>query len=211
MTALLGANGAGKTTLLSLAAGLLQPSEGQVSCAGGANPGRVGYLPQDFAGPRGVPVGRYLEYVAWCRSSRRAAITRRDVLEAASLVGLSDRLPDRIGTLSGGMVRRLGIAQALLGRSDVLLLDEPTVGLDPVQRRELRRLITELGQRRVVMLSTHLSEDVAAVADLAIVLDQGQIAFAGSVADLCQRGDSPAVSGEGVESGFMAVTGMSAP
>ncbi len=198
VNALLGANGAGKSTLMRLVVGTVRPSSGQVRLPpGGAG---VGFLPQDFAGPARATARDYLTYVAWCRSTRERRITARDVDDALESVGLQDRAGSRIGALSGGMVRRLGIAQAVLGDAPVLVLDEPTVGLDPIQRHEVRELIERLGQRTTVLMSTHLAEDVAAVGNHVVVLDDGRILYEGSVAGLCGGSD---VSSASLEAGFL--------
>lgn len=198
VTALLGANGAGKTTLMRLVVGTARASAGKVLL-----PGRrdcVGFLPQDFVGPGRATARGYLSYIAWCRSTRGGRITAPEVDAALGAVGLLDRADHRIGTLSGGMIRRLGVAQALLGDAPVLVLDEPTVGLDPIQRHELRELITELGSSRTVLLSTHLAEDVAAVADQVLVLDEGRLLYDGPVGGLC---GGAVVNSESLEAGFL--------
>lgn len=198
VTALLGANGAGKSTLMRLVVGTMRPSSGGVRLpAGGA---AVGFLPQDFVGPAWASARDYLTYIAWCRSTRRSKITAAHVTEALEAVGLTDRADTKISALSGGMVRRLGVAQALLGDCPLLVLDEPTVGLDPIQRHELRDLVRRLGESRVVLMSTHLAEDVAAVADHVLVLDDGVLLYEGSVNGLCGSQD---VTSEALETGFL--------
>lgn len=205
VTALLGANGAGKSTLLRLLVGVLPPERGQITWSAASTAGHVGYLPQDFRVPRNVRVDDYLRFVAWCRSSRGNRLGDEDVAEALRAVGLEDRARDRLGSLSGGMVRRVGVAQALIGRPSVLVLDEPTVGLDPVQRRELRSLMARIGETAKVIVSTHLSEDVAAVASSVLVLDHGRLAFDGGVDSLVRRAGGIDVTGDGVEQGFLTV------
>jgi len=210
VTALLGANGAGKTTLMRLAVGLLDPDRGDVVLGGyplASQGGLVGYLPQDFAAPKGVKVKDYLRFIAWCRSRRGRTLGDCDVQDALSKVELDTKSASKIGTLSGGMVRRLGIAQALIGGTDVIVLDEPTVGLDPVQRRELRRLLELLGTHATVILSTHLSEDVAAVASHVTVLHEGVIVHDASVQSLIDLGGLAERSGDAVERGFLAAIG----
>ena len=203
VTALLGANGAGKTTLMRLIVGTARPTSGQVRLPkGGTGGAPVGFLPQDFVGPPRATAQDYLTYVAWCRSTRRFKITAKHVADALEAVGLTDRADSRIGSLSGGMVRRLGVAQALLGDSPMLVLDEPTVGLDPIQRHDLRDLVGQLGKHTVVLMSTHLAEDVAAVADHVLVLDEGALLYDGSVGGLC---DGQAVTSEALEAGFLTL------
>lgn len=208
VTALLGANGAGKTTLMRLAVGILAPDGGQVLLGGAAARGvDVGYLPQDFSGPRNVRVKDYLRFIAWCRSRRGRRLDDRDVHAALASVNLADATNARIGALSGGMLRRVGIAQALLGRTGVLVLDEPTVGLDPLQRRELRSLLVDLGGTSTIVLSTHLSEDVAAVAERVAVLHEGSVVYSGAVSGLTALGEGPGHGGEAVEAGFLRAIG----
>lgn len=199
---LLGANGAGKSTFLGLAAGTVRATDGKVSVTSGQR--KVGYLPQDFTAPRGAKVSEYLRYIAWCRSTRRRRFGRAEALAAAQRVDLADRWDSRVSDLSGGMVRRLGVAQALIHAPSVLLLDEPTVGLDPVQRQELRALLSDLSRENAMVVSTHLSEDIAAIADSVLVLDHGKLIHQGTVSSLCRVGGDTTVSGPTVESGFLA-------
>ena len=189
---LLGPNGAGKTTLLSLLATVLPPTRGRITVAGHEVTAshaervearrRIGYLPQEVHFPSGMTAAGFVDYIAvlkeWKDGTRRAAEVRR-VLE---LVGLGDRSTMKIRKLSGGQRRRLAVAQALLGAPELLLLDEPTTGLDPEQRASLRGILSELPG--TVFLSTHQTEDVAALCDRVIVLDAGAIRFDGSVRDL---------------------------
>lgn len=204
VTALLGANGAGKSTLMRLLARTERPDSGRITLAGVAGDGRIGYLPQDFAGPKNVTAEDFLRYAAWCRTTREHRLGDHDVARALDLVGLSSRAGSRIGRLSGGMVRRLGVAQAVLGGADLLVLDEPTVGLDPVQRHELRALVRALADRTIVLVSTHLAEDVAALAERVLVLDDGRTLLDGPAADLAALSETGAdVSAESVELGFL--------
>ena len=206
VTALLGANGAGKSTLMGAVVGVLAPVRGRVDV--GPRRGHdatPGYLPQDFDAPRRVRVGDYLRFVGWCRSTRRNPVTDRAVAEALASVGLADRVSSRFGDLSGGMRRRVGVAQALLGAPGAVVLDEPTVGLDPVQRAELRDLISTLARDHAVIVSTHLAEDVAAVAERVVILADGSEVFQGTVASLAERGGHSTVSSESVERGFLSV------
>lgn len=200
VTALLGANGAGKTTLMRLIVGTTPPTSGKVHLPRGGVFANVGFLPQDFTAPPRVSAQDYLMFVAWCLSTRRAKITSNQVSEALDAVGLASKAGSRIGALSGGMLRRLGVAQTLLGGSHLLVLDEPTVGLDPIQRQDMRELITQLGERAVVLMSTHLAEDVVAVAKQVLVLDGGAVAYDGTVGGLC---GGRAISSQSLEAGFL--------
>lgn len=207
VTALLGANGAGKTTFMQLAAGLVRADGGSIECTApprGAA-GGVGYLPQDFAGPRRPRIRDYLRFVAWCRSGKGQQIREKDIDHALALVDLTERSTSRIGSLSGGMVKRLGIAQALLGDPAVIILDEPTVGLDPLQRREVRGLLQRLGEDRAVLLSTHLSEDVASTADHVVALHAGRVVFTGSTRGLAGESATGRPTAEAVERGLIAL------
>ena len=197
---------------MRLAVGILAPDEGSIIVAGESRElklGVVGYLPQDFEGPKNVRVKDYLRFIAWCRSRRSHRIDDAEVDQALVDVELQSKADSKIGTLSGGMVRRLGVAQALIGARGFLVLDEPTVGLDPVQRRELRALLEELGARTTVILSTHLSEDVAAVATQVVVLHDGATVHEGSVESLVALSGTGERSGDAVERGFLAAIGGS--
>jgi ABC-2 type transport system ATP-binding protein len=189
---LLGPNGAGKTTLLRLLSTSLPPSGGRVVVTGldvtesHANRiearRRIGYCPQEVVYPRGMTAASFLDYLAvlkeWKDAARRAAEVRR-VLD---LVHLGDRGPMKVSKLSGGQRRRLAIAQALIGQPELLILDEPTTGLDPEQRASLRGLLS--GLAGTVLISTHQTEDVSALCDRVLVIDDGAIHFDGTVPEL---------------------------
>lgn len=198
VTGLLGPNGAGKTTLLSILATVASPDAGRCSVLGfdpsdGAERveirRRLGYLPQDIGYHRQFKVAEFLDYVAILkeivdRPLRRAEVAR--VLAATDLESVAGR---RMRALSGGMRRRVGIAQALLGRPELLVLDEPTAGLDPEQRLRFRELLSELPGRPVVVLSTHQADDVAAICSEVVVLLGGQVRFAGTPEELAALGE----------------------
>jgi len=193
---LLGPNGAGKTTLLRMIATALAPSRGRLSVFG-LDPAlprqrteirrRLGYLPQEVGFPRGFTAFAFVDYVAvlkeWTVPGPRHAEVRR-VLEAVNLGALGAK---RIRALSGGQRRRLGLAQALLGSPALLVLDEPTAGLDPEQRAALRAVLAELGRTALVVLSTHQTDDVAALCERVVVLDGGRIRYDGGVTELVER------------------------
>jgi ABC-2 type transport system ATP-binding protein len=176
----LGPNGAGKTTTMRILTGYLPPTEGSASIAGHdvfgdslAARRNVGYLPESVPLYPEMTVGGYLDYMARLRRlpARRAAIQR-----AMDLVHIADRERDRIGKLSKGYRQRVGLAQALLHDPPVLILDEPTVGLDPRQIIEVRELIRDLGGERTIILSTHILPEVSQLCGRVIILSQGQIA-----------------------------------
>lgn len=204
VTSLLGANGAGKTTLMQTIVGSRRPSSGSLTIAGRSGVA-VGFLPQDFAAPGHVRVIDYLRFIAWARSTRRSVISAKRVSEAIERVNLADKAQERIAHLSGGMVRRLGIAQALLTDSDVVVLDEPTVGLDPINRSEVRELIHDIGTDTAVLVSTHLSEDIADFNGAVLLLDAGQVLFDGTVTGLVAESGADGVSGLSVEKAFVAL------
>lgn len=173
VTARMGPNGAGKTTLLGLASGTLRAAQGAVH-AGGS----VGMLPQRFTFPPFVRVEQAVAHAAWSAGAPAAELPglARAALER---VHLDDRAGDRVSALSGGQRQRLGIACVLGVAPRVLLLDEPSVGLDPVERQSLRRVLREVSSETAVVLSTHLADDVATLADDVVVIDKGEVRFTG--------------------------------
>ena len=193
ITGLLGPNGAGKTTLLSILATVNEPDAGRVS-AFGLDPGhpaerveirrRLGYLPQELGYHRHFTVAAFLDYVAILKEITDRRRRAEEVARVLAAVGLEDRARSRIRALSGGMRQRLGIAQALLGEPDLLILDEPTAGLDPEQRLRFRELLSGLPGDPVTVLSTHQADDIAAICPHVVVLLKGQMHFAGTPAEL---------------------------
>jgi ABC-2 type transport system ATP-binding protein len=194
VTGLLGPNGAGKTTLLRIVATSIAADGGEVRLLGRdphashadvtAVRRELGYLPQELGYPSDMTAFGFLEYVAvlkeWNDRERRTAEVRR-VLD---VVDLADQATVRVSKLSGGQRRRVGLGQALLGDPRILVLDEPTTGLDPAQRADLRRTLSTIGHRSTVLLSTHQTEDVAALCERVVVLAGGAVHFDGAVTDL---------------------------
>ena len=181
---LLGPNGAGKTTMMRILTCFLAPTRGQAVLAGAsiADDPRavrraVGYLPEAVPLPPEMRVDEYLDFRAALKGVARGA-RRAAVAEAVDQVGLGARRRQIVGTLSRGYRQRVGLADALLGRPPILILDEPTVGLDPNQIRETRALIRELGRERTVLLSTHILSEVEAIASRVIILREGRIVAA---------------------------------
>lgn len=186
VTCLLGANGSGKTTLVRILTGIDKPAAGSIQLYSDSNPGKIGaigFLPQDFSAPKNATCRDFLYYVAW---SRRVPARQRDTMirSALSRTGLVDQTKQRIGKLSGGMLRRLGIAQAIIHEPRFLVLDEPTVGLDPGQRLRVRDQVRELAGDAAVLYSTHLVEDVRFLADQIVILRNGQVAFTGTTTEI---------------------------
>lgn len=178
---LLGANGAGKTTLMRMLAGILRPTEGQILCdgveigaLGAAYREKLGYLPQEFGFYPEFTVQDYLEYMAALKGLPRAEAARQidALLERVSLAEVRRK---KIVKLSGGMKRRVGIAQALLNDPEILILDEPTAGLDPGERVRFRNLLSEFAQDRIVLISTHIVSDVEYIAAENAVMKDGKI------------------------------------
>jgi ABC-type multidrug transport system ATPase subunit len=193
MFGLLGANGAGKTTLMRLLAGVLAPTGGRVSVDGieldstrsrRAVQRQLGYLPQELGVYPDLTAWRFLDYIAVLKGIRDHARRRRAVDQALTAVALTDQANGKAGTFSGGMKRRLGIAQALLGEPRLLIVDEPTAGLDPTERIRFRNLLTELAQDRTVVLSTHIVEDIAASCPRLAVMAGGRVLHTGDTASL---------------------------
>ena len=194
---LLGPNGAGKTSLLRMMATAVPPTSGRLRLLG-RDPGRygprreirrrLGYLPQNLGYYPGFTVAEFVEYFALLKEMPAARV-QAAVAAAVDRVELGGQAKARLRTLSGGMLRRVGIAQAIVNEPELLLLDEPTAGLDPEQRVAFRALLRELGQRATVVVSTHLVEDVGAACAQVALMDQGQIVFHGTPADLVARGE----------------------
>jgi ABC-2 type transport system ATP-binding protein len=198
ITGLLGPNGAGKTTLIRILATLLAPTAGEVGVNGWQTSDlrdrveirrRLGYLPQDLGLYPRFTVFEFVDYLAILKELDQPAERHRRVRAALAAVELEDLARRKIRTLSGGMRRRVGIAQAIVADPELLLLDEPTTGLDPEQRMRFRQLIAGIGEHRTVLLSTHLVEDVAAVCTAVVVLWQGRARFHGSPSQLRQLAD----------------------
>jgi ABC-2 type transport system ATP-binding protein len=193
---LLGVNGAGKTTLMRILAGLLHPTAGRVRVLGHdvtTPQGKrgvqsvLGYLPQEFGAPPDLTAWEFLDYIAVLKGVTEPASRQRQVDETLGLARLAEVAGRRIKTYSGGMKRRLGIAQALLGDPRLLIVDEPTAGLDPEERVRFRNLLAEIAQRCAVILSTHIVEDIGQSCGQMAVLWQGGVIFAGAPAALVDR------------------------
>lgn len=203
---LLGPNGAGKSTIMNILTGYLSATSGQVTVAGHPLPEEadeakacVGYLPEQPPLYPEMTVGEYLNFVAELKKVPRAQ-RKEQVLRAARRTGLEKVLPLLIRSLSKGYKQRVGIAQALLGSPKIIILDEPTVGLDPAQVIEMRKLIRELGKAHTVILSSHILSEVQAVCQQVLILSKGKLAASGTLQELTADGRS-------LEEVFLALTG----
>ena len=187
---LLGVNGAGKTTLMRMLTTLMKPTSGQITWDGEdvfAMDGKyrmlLGYLPQDFGYYPDFSVYDYLMYIAALKGIR-PAVARQRVKELLKQVGLVKARNKKMKTLSGGMKRRAGIAQAMLNDPKILILDEPTAGLDPSERIRFRNLISELSEDRIVLLSTHIVSDIEYIANEILLMKDGQLVISGTSEDI---------------------------
>lgn len=190
VTGLLGANGAGKTTLMRMLCGILRPTSGSIFLDGldvstEGYRAVLGYLPQDFGYYPSFSALDFLLYLGALKGMERKQAKERS-LELLEVVGLSEVARKKIRTFSGGMKQRLGIAQALLSRPKLLILDEPTAGLDPKERVRFRTLIEEQGKESIVLLSTHIVSDVEHIAGRILMVKDGQLIYDGSAADTPQ-------------------------
>ncbi|MGN9839879.1 ABC transporter ATP-binding protein [Nonomuraea sp. H19] len=198
MYGLLGSNGAGKTTLMRILSGLLRPTAGRVMIGGhdvATAEGRLavqrvlGYLPQDLGVYPDLSARRFLDYIALLKGLHSRSARRRRISELLELVGLPEVADRKLKGFSGGMLRRVGIAQALLADPRLLIVDEPTTGLDPEERIRFRMLLSQLAGDRTVLLSTHIVDDVAQTCQMLAVLAKGRLAFQGTVRELVSHAD----------------------
>lgn len=196
MFGLLGVNGAGKTTLMRILAGLLEPSSGQVRILGNdlstaqgkqATKALLGYLPQELGLYPDLTAREFLDYVAVLKGVTGRAERERQIEELLARVGLADAADRLLKTFSGGMVQRVGIAQALLGKPRLFIVDEPTAGLDPEERVRFRNLLAAMAQECAVILSTHIVEDIGQSCNDMAVLWQGAVLFRGRPGELIER------------------------
>ena len=187
---LLGVNGAGKTTLMRMLCTLLRPTNGTITCDGkeifamdGEYRKILGYLPQDFGFYPDFTVQDYLLYIAAIKAVC-PAVAKKRVKDLLEKVGLSKAAHKKMKKLSGGMKRRAGIAQAMLNNPNILILDEPTAGLDPNERIRFRNLISELAEDRLVLLSTHIVSDVEYIANEILLMKDGALVHRGTTEQL---------------------------
>lgn len=187
---LLGPNGAGKTTLMRLLATLLTPTSGKAEIGGVSLADRagirrlVGYLPQDFAFYPGMTVAEGMDYLALLSGVKGRSERKRRIDRLLELVNLTEQRRTKVKALSGGMKRRLGIAQAMVHEPKLLIVDEPTAGLDPEERIRFRDLLARFAEGRIVLLSTHVVEDVESTCERVTVLHKGSLRYHGRIGDL---------------------------
>jgi len=193
MFGLVGPNGAGKTTLMRILAGLLRPTSGKVTVLGNdviSSQGKLavksllGYLPQELGLYPDLTAFEFMEYIAMLKGLTDRSDRLKQLNETLELVGLAQEARRRLRTYSGGMKRRVGIAQALLGRPQLLIVDEPTSGLDPEERVRLRTLLSEMSAHCTVILSTHIIEDISQSCNDMAVINLGQVLFHGKPREL---------------------------
>lgn len=194
MYGLLGRNGAGKTSLMRILAALSVPTNGDIWLNGVSMKETakiremVGYLPQDFSMYRSMTVLGAMDYLGLL-SDIPKEIRKERIDELLEKVNLKDNARTKIKALSGGMKRRLGIAQALLHNPQILIVDEPTTGLDPEERIRFRNLLSDFADDRIVLLSTHIASDIESICDGVAVLNDGRLLFHGSTEELIRRAD----------------------
>lgn len=183
---LLGVNGAGKTTLMRMICTLMKPTQGFITCdgrdifeMGGEYRRLIGYLPQEFGYYPDLSAREYLMYIAAIKGLR-TAVAKERAEKLLEKVGLGNTGKKRLKTFSGGMIRRIGIAQAVLNDPKILVLDEPTAGLDPKERIRFRNLISELASNRMVLLSTHIVSDLEFISNRIVLMQKGEFAFSGT-------------------------------
>lgn len=184
VTGLLGANGAGKTTLMRMMTGILTPTSGEITADGIAVQTEeyrsfLGYLPQDFGYYPEFTAKEFVRYIAALKGIDKNT-AKRKTDELLELVGLSDVANKKIKTFSGGMKQRVGIAQAIVNDPKILILDEPTAGLDPKERVRFRNLIAEIGKNTIVLFSTHIVSDIDSIASNLLMMRDGQIIYEGA-------------------------------
>ena len=196
MFGLVGPNGAGKTTLMRLLAGLMRPTTGDIRVFGhdmGTHDGKyaakalLGYLPQELGLYPNLTAREFLDYIAILKGVTNTQQRQQQITDLLDVVRLTDVANRRLKTYSGGMKRRIGIAQALLGDPKLLIVDEPTVGLDPEERVRIRNLLSDMAHRCTVILSTHIIEDISHSCNDLAIMSSGGVLFRGSPAQMIQQ------------------------
>lgn len=196
MFGLLGANGAGKTTLMRILVGMLKASKGEVKFKGYNLPeerdklnSKIGYLPQTFGLYPDLNAYEFLEYIGFLYNINNKKMLSDRILHILDLVNLKDVAKVKVKNFSGGMKRRLGIAQALLNDPELIIVDEPTAGLDPEERIKFRNLLSEIAGEKTVILSTHIVADIESTCKSLVVLDEGNIIYSGTPQELIRKAE----------------------
>lgn len=198
MFGLLGPNGAGKTTLMRILAGIVQPSRGQVMINGldlsqekdkQRLKAQLGYLPQELGLYPDLSAREFIDYMAILKGMHTDSERRKRIREVLELAGLQENADRKIKGFSGGMKRRVGIAQAIVNDPRILIVDEPTAGLDPEERIRFRNLLVKMAADRVILLSTHIVEDIGLTSQKMAVLSHGNIQFVGSPSELIRKAE----------------------
>lgn len=191
----LGANGAGKTTLMQMVCGIVAPTSGEVLVNGKNNlrlgekfRDVLGYLPQEFGYTSGFSAKDFMLYIASIKGLD-PHFAKRKTNDLLALVNLEDAANHKIRTFSGGMKRRLGIAQALLNDPEILILDEPTAGLDPKERAYFRNIISEMANGKIIIISTHIVSDIEYISDQILIMKKGRLILQGSAESLLPEVD----------------------
>lgn len=199
---LLAPNGAGKTTLIKMLTTLLHPGKGEILYSGQnilsmgeAYRELIGYLPQDFGYYKNYTPYQYLQYLAALKGISKKEADEK-IPHLMKLVALEGAVKKKMGKFSGGMIQRVGIAQAMLNDPKILILDEPTAGLDPKERVRFRNLLSDLARDRIVILSTHIVSDVESIANEIIMIKDAKVLYKDSIANICQRLDGKVFEAE---------------
>ncbi|MGD6894094.1 ABC transporter ATP-binding protein [Bacillus infantis] len=199
---LLAPNGAGKTTLIKMLTTLLHPGKGEILYSGQnilsmgeAYRELIGYLPQDFGYYKNYTPYQYLQYLAALKGISKKEADEK-IPHLMKLVALEGAVKKKMGKFSGGMIQRVGIAQAMLNDPKILILDEPTAGLDPKERVRFRNLLSDLARDRIVILSTHIVSDVESIANEIIMIKDAKVLYKDSIANICRRLDGKVFEAE---------------
>lgn len=189
---LLAPNGAGKTTLIKMLVTLIQPTSGTIyynekpiHAMGESYRELIGYLPQHFGYYKHYSPRKYLRYISALKGIEKAAVEKR-IDEVLELVALSEVKDKKMRKFSGGMIQRVGIAQALLANPKILILDEPTAGLDPKERARFRHLLSDLARDRIILISTHIVSDIESIANEIVMIRDQTLFYKGDIATICQ-------------------------
>lgn len=190
---LLAPNGAGKTTLIKMLVTLIKPTSGEIlynnkpiEALGESYRELIGYLPQHFGFYKHYSPQKYLRYLAALKGMEKSIVDQR-IDEVLEMVALSDVKHKKMRKFSGGMIQRVGIAQALLGNPKILILDEPTAGLDPKERARFRHLLSDLARERIILISTHIVSDIESIANEIVMIRDQTLLYKGSITSICQN------------------------